>query len=238
MDAAFSRYQRLSHQDQPSFSPRANPHVAPRRDQSWFAVPRQRDPSYPNRCNPNRPRSPLNEAQKGLANRYLPLARAMARRVARTLPQAYEDLQSGAYMALVEAAQSFDPSRKVDFAVYARHRIEGALRDVRREAMQNTSSPRYGRASDSNQVGLDLYNNSRILGAVPAPAMESELEDHETVQEWIRKLPRLQSLAFRHIYLEGKSQEEAAVLIGCSAPTLSRLHKEAIATIQYACARD
>ena len=38
---------------------------------------------------------------------------------------------------------------------------------------------------------------------------------------------------FRHIYLEGKTQEEAAALIGCSPPTLSRIHKDAIASIQF-----
>ena len=65
---------------------------------------------------------------------------------------------------------------------------------------------------------------------MPAAPVGTDLEDLETVQEWIRKLPRLQSLAFRHIYLEGKTQEEAAALIGCSPPTLSRIHRDAIAT--------
>ncbi|MGC8639114.1 MAG: sigma-70 family RNA polymerase sigma factor [Isosphaeraceae bacterium] len=167
-----------------------------------------------------------------MAVRYLPLAETMARQVAESVPQASDDLQSAAYMALVEAARSFDPSRGIDFAAYARHHIQGALRDVRREAIQYAACSLLGSLRDAELVHQNK-SGSWISSATPAPPVGSELENLEMVREWIRKLPRLQSLAFRHIYLEGKTQEEAAALIGCSAPTLSRLHKDAIATIQY-----
>jgi RNA polymerase sigma factor (sigma-70 family) len=156
----------------------------------------------------------------------------MARRFAKALPGASDDLESAAYLALVEAAQSFDGSRNVDFAAFARHRIEGALRDVRRELLERTW-PLHGRAIESGQAGRDVESGSWILGAVQAAHVGAELEASETVHQWIRKLPRLQSQAFRHIYLEGKTQEEAAALIGCSPSTMCRLHKDAIATIQY-----
>ena len=168
-----------------------------------------------------------------LASRYLPLARAMARRMAKTAPSACDELESAAYLALVEAAQSFDPSRNVDFAAYARHRIEGALRDVRRQAVQGAPWPMHGRVPDGDRVGRDVETGSWVFGAWPAPPVGSELENTETVQEWIKRLPKLQSEAFRHIYLEGKTHEEAAALIGCSPPTLCRLHKDAIASIQF-----
>ena len=43
-----------------------------------------------------------------------------------------DELRAEAYAALVEAAQAFDPDRGVDFPVYARPRILGAIRDYRR----------------------------------------------------------------------------------------------------------
>ena len=75
----FSRCQRPSHRDEPSFSPRANPNIPPERDQDRSSPARRRDRRYPERCNPNRTRPPLDEDQKGLASRYFPLARSMAR---------------------------------------------------------------------------------------------------------------------------------------------------------------
>jgi RNA polymerase sigma factor (sigma-70 family) len=157
----------------------------------------------------------------------------MARRVAHLVPRATDELRSAAYLALVEAAQSFDPSRNVDFATFARHRIEGALRDVRRQEIRSACCRTPAMTRDVGIVTRDLESGSWILGAMPAQPVGSHLEELELVQTWIKKLPRLQSQAFRHIYLEGKTQEQAAALLGCSAPTLSRLHKEAIATIQY-----
>ena len=60
----------------------------------------------------------------------------MAGRMGKRLPGASDELQSVAYLALVEAAQSFDPSRNVNFATFARLRIQGALLDLRREIVE------------------------------------------------------------------------------------------------------
>src|SRR5262249_42190619 len=140
-----------------------------------------------------------------------------------------------ALLALVEAAQSFDPSRNVNFATYARHRIEGALRDARRESLRQASWPTREKESRPKRTSQTVQSTFWTLCAAPDAPVGTELEVHDTVREWIRNLPRLQSLACRHIYLEGKTQEEAAALIGCSPPTLSRIHREALATIQYSC---
>ena len=59
------------------------------------------------------------------------------------------------------------------------------------------------------------------------PSMEST----EAVEKWIRRLPRAQAAACRLIYLHGKSQDEAAELVGCSKSYMSRLHREAIARL-------
>lgn len=45
----------------------------------------------------------------------------------------YEELQSAAYLGLVEAANKFDPSRSNGFRSFARFRIIGAIKDYLRE---------------------------------------------------------------------------------------------------------
>jgi RNA polymerase sigma factor for flagellar operon FliA len=123
----------------------------------------------------------------------------MARQVARSVPGARDELRSAAYLALVEAAQSFDSSRNVDFATFARHRIEGALRNVRRHEIRSASCRTPAMTRDVGIVTRDLESGSWVLGATPAEPVGSHLEELELVQTWIRKLPRLQSQAFRHI---------------------------------------
>ena len=43
-----------------------------------------------------------------------------------------DEFESAACLALVEAARSFDPTRNIRFATFARFRIRGALVDVGR----------------------------------------------------------------------------------------------------------
>ena len=74
---------------------------------------------------PHGRRVPLTDEQRELAVNYLPMARQLAQRLHATWRTHREELESTAYMALVEAAQRFDPSRGVGFSSYARHRIRG-----------------------------------------------------------------------------------------------------------------
>jgi DNA-directed RNA polymerase specialized sigma24 family protein len=76
--------------------------------------------------------------------------------------------------------------------------------------------------------GESAEAHGRIIGAEPDEPVGASLELQETVEGWIRGLPRTHSQAFRHIYLDGKTQEEAASLVGCSKSYMSRLHREAI----------
>ncbi len=66
---------------------------------------------------------PLTEEQRELAIKYLPMARGLAQRLYPTSPAHPEELQSTAYLALVDAARTFDPTRNVGFGGFARHRI-------------------------------------------------------------------------------------------------------------------
>ena len=74
--------------------------------------------------------TPLTAEQQRLAAQFLPLARSWPSRSRRCSPNGRTSSSRPPCLALVEAAQSFDPSRNVRFATFARFRIWGALMDV------------------------------------------------------------------------------------------------------------
>jgi RNA polymerase sigma factor (sigma-70 family) len=158
----------------------------------------------------------------------------MARQMKTRFPGAREEFESAAYLALVEAAQSFDSSRNVNFATYARHRIRGALYDVYREWLGTTSTRPRAQTRLERPLSEGWESRGRVIGAEPDLPVGTDLEVLDTVENWIRRLPRVHALAFRHIYLDGKTQNEAAHLVGCSKWKLCRMHSQAITWLQQA----
>jgi RNA polymerase sigma factor (sigma-70 family) len=156
----------------------------------------------------------------------------MARQMKTRFPSATEEYESAAFLALVEAAQSYDSSRNVNFATYARHRIRGALYDVYRELNGKVSAGPRAQARLERPLSAGWESHGRVIGAEPDLPVGTDLEVHDTVENWIRRLPRMHALAFRHIYLDGKSQSEAAHLVGCSKWKLCRMHSQAITWLQ------
>jgi hypothetical protein len=67
-----------------------------------------------------------------------------------------------------------------------------------------------------------------VIGKQPMPPTGAALEAIEVVESYLRRLPRVHAQACRFIYIDGKSQDEAAALLGCSKSYLSRLHRDAI----------
>jgi RNA polymerase sigma factor (sigma-70 family) len=173
-------------------------------------------------------RPPLTPDQQGLAERYVPMARALARPLKAAWPAEWEEFESAALLALVEAAQSFDPSRNVKFATFAHYRIWGALRDVRRSLIAPGWRSRPEHAPAVSSLTQNAEEHGRVLGVEPAPPVGGEFEAADFVENWLRKLPPRHAAACREIYVHGRTQSEAAERLGCSKSRLSRLHKEAI----------
>ncbi len=176
-------------------------------------------------------RSPLTAAQQELALRYLPLARSLARPFKANWPGMRDDFESAACLALVEAAEGFDPSRNVKFATYARHRIWGALRDVQRAlvALGWRCDPKM--APTLTALPRDPEGRGRVLGADHDLPIGQEMEDIEAVENWLKKLPARHASACRQIYVHGKTQHQAARAVGCSQSRLSYMHREAMAIL-------
>jgi len=62
---------------------------------------------------------------------FRPVVHGIANRIASRLPAHVEpdDLYSAGYLGLLDAAERFDPSRRVTFKSFAGHRINGAIMD-------------------------------------------------------------------------------------------------------------
>lgn len=68
---------------------------------------------------------------KETVQRYLPLVRSIARRIASKLPKHYdlEDLISDGIVGLLSAIERFDPNRRVKFETFATYYIKGSILD-------------------------------------------------------------------------------------------------------------
>jgi len=170
---------------------------------------------------------PLNEAQRELAAKFLPLARSLARPLKEMFALWRDEFESAACLALVEAARSFDPSRNIQFATFARFRIRGALVDVGRGM---------GLAGWENEVDAPgavsltpyIEEHGQVLVATNPPPVGSEFEDIDAVEHLLRKLPKKHATVCRMQYLYGKTQAEIASMLGCSQAEVTRLHMKAL----------
>ena len=199
--------------------------------ESTLARPSRRNKAdrFPEPADANAKRGPLTADQQRLAMRYLPMARALARPLKENWPMERHEFESAACLALVEAAQSYDPERNVKFATFARYRIWGALRDVQRGLV--TAGWRNDMENAPGFVSMGINNaeerGSVLLAESDRPIGE-DLDLAEQVESWLRKIPPRHAAACRALYLEQKTQGEAAELIGVSKSRVSYLHKEAI----------
>jgi RNA polymerase sigma factor (sigma-70 family) len=177
---------------------------------------------------PRHKRSELTAAQQDLAAKYIPLAQTLAKMVKMKWMRCHDELDSAAYMALVEAAQAFEPRRGVKFATFARFRIIGALYDIQRiliakeypRHLPNVPRPFHFVPGDEERSMLMLTSPDAPVG--------TELEAAEEVERWFRSLPPRHARACREIYVHHLSQNEAAEAIGRAKSRVSHMHAEAL----------
>lgn len=232
MDHESCRNRRAPATQRQAFPSRCNPYRLAAASNPADHPSKRGDAHYPERCIPNRLRPPLDDRQRGLATRYLPLARSMAKRMAATHPQWKEEFQSAAFLALVESALHYDEARNVDFSTYARHRIGWALCDARKELVRR-GSPGQHAPRTVIRMSEAAERHGRVVNTEPDEPVGTDLERHETVEAWIERLPRPHSRALRLIYLDGHTQEETAVIVGCSKASVSRLHEQGLAWLRH-----
>lgn len=120
------------------------------------------------------------EIRQKLLNKYLPLVRNVAARMAMGFPRSVElsDLINTGVIGLIEAFGNFDPDRGVKFETYAVPRIRGAILD---ELRALDWVPRSTRAK-SREIERAVVSLENKLGRQPATtelAMHMNLTEHE-----------------------------------------------------------
>jgi RNA polymerase sigma factor for flagellar operon FliA len=120
------------------------------------------------------------ELRQKLLNRYLPLVRNVATRMAMGFPRSVEltDLINTGVIGLIEAFGHFDPDRGVKFETYAVPRIRGAILD---ELRALDWVPRSTRAK-SREIDRAMTHLENELGRAPERrelARKLEMTDHE-----------------------------------------------------------
>ena len=113
-------------------------------------------------------KKPTGEVRQQLLNKYLPLVRNVAARMAMGFPRSVElsDLVNTGAIGLVEAFGNFDPDRGVKFETYAVPRIRGAILD---ELRALDWVPRSTRAK-SREIERALVHLENELGRPPEKA--------------------------------------------------------------------
>jgi RNA polymerase sigma factor for flagellar operon FliA len=128
-------------------------------------------------------------AEDSLIKRYLPLVKAVAGRVAMSLPShvGVEDLYSAGLVGLLDAVRRFDPTDFSFFEAYARVRIRGAIFDELRHLDWVPRSV-HDKARKVEQTRRDLHNRN---GAVPtdeqmARALDISPREYDQLLETLR----------------------------------------------------
>ena len=125
---------------------------------------------------PQGPTPAMDPAVARLIETNLPYAHAIAAELMRKLPSDLEkkDIQGWAELGLVEAANSFDPRRAVQFTTFAHYRIKGAIYDGLRK-MGWYPKGQYRRMRF--EMAANEYLKDASADAPPPASPEARLQD-------------------------------------------------------------
>ena len=120
------------------------------------------------------------EIRQALLNRYLPLVRNVASRMAHGFPKSVElnDLISTGAIGLIEALKNFDPDRGVKFETFAVPRIRGAILDELRALDWVPRSTR-AKARELDRSTVHLENKFGRVPTRPELARQMKISTEE-----------------------------------------------------------
>jgi RNA polymerase sigma factor (sigma-70 family) len=176
-----------------------------------------------------RQRNSLTAEQQNLAARYVPLAHSLSASYRRAWPNEWNEFESASMMALTEAAETYDPSRGVPFATFARIRIVGALRDVHRRLSRPLTLPRGSAVCTCGDMKIAETSGRVLIQAVHQP--DHAYVSADAFERWMRKLPLRHAEVCRCLHADGLNQTETAQRMNLSQTRISTIRREAYAML-------
>lgn len=157
-----------------------------------------------------------------LITRHIPLANKLAWEKWKNTPKYVdiEELQSAAYMGLVDAAEKFQKEQGVAFGLYARIRIQGDICDYLRELSwgrrKKPTLPISLDACVDNNESTKFSNSIECNGHL-------DLKTLEFFEEVTKILPAIGSKVLLLYYVYDFTQKEISNTIGVSESRVSQL---------------
>ena len=162
-----------------------------------------------------------------IAERYIPLVRKMAYRLAEStrFRAEPEELASDGFFGLWSAIDAFEPSRGLLFSTYASKRIRGAMLDAIRERdwMPRRARQRGDECKQLHASQLRNGTKQHYLELAAKPATNTEEFEH-----LIRGLRREDRRVLRMYFVDGLRGVEISRAIGLSAGRISQMKISAI----------
>jgi RNA polymerase sigma factor (sigma-70 family) len=145
-----------------------------------------------------------------LVEQYVPMANKLASQKKKALPKciAYDELQSAAYMGLVEAASRFKEELGLSFSTYAYIRINGAILDYLRELG-------WGKKKDLKTATSLEYD-------IPKETVDSE---EELFEDLTVDLPEKGQSLLRSYFIDQESMADIGKKMGVSEGRICQLIK-------------
>lgn len=156
---------------------------------------------------------------KRLDEKYIPLAKSIANAVGRKYKyHDQEDLESVAMLALVEAVakikEEYSPAEVVE---YLKIRVTGSVKDyITRDAYGEDPSDCDG--AWFMETTEDSYEDKLI-------AEEAAQEREDMLHDAIKQLTPQQQRVVKLLHFEGKTQEEAAAILGLDRTSITKLNQ-------------
>ncbi len=166
------------------------------------------------------------QAHQKLMLSYQPLVFKIA--VAFKLPETetMELIQEG-MVGLLEAADSYDHTRKVAFSLFASYRIKGSMIDYLRSCSKNVDL----------SLESELYQGVTLADVLPSDACSpaeifEQLAVKEKVEQALQRLPAKEQQVLQEIYIEDRTAQDVADTINVSLGHVYRLQKKGVRRIR------
>ena len=172
------------------------------------------------------------------------------------------DLERAAEFGLVQAAQSYDPSRSVSFATFAYYRVRGAIFDevrkswhashvrvgsetatVQESAAASSAEEEYSSQDEFDEkaplgtgsqfVSLESACAESVPATVESPATRVlRKEESKALREAMRQLPHRHRLVLQAHYFDDHSLVHIGKQLNLSKSWVSRIHAQALAKLR------